>query len=259
MTERPRLLDLYCGEGGIARGYVAAGFDVVGVDLHNQSHFPGQEPMLKNRTPHFTFKQADAFAFLESPCFDLWGFSAIHASPPCQAYSITKHTHKVQHPDLLAQTRELLKSTGLPYVIENVVGAPMDNPVTLCGASFDLTAEDDNGEPLILKRHRQFEATFSLRPLPCKCKFYKDHLYKIGGVSGGGSKDRAHAENVRHGGYTPSKAVQEKLMGIDWMTQKGLNQAIPPSYGYFIGKQLIQHLDSTPSSSAPKEPDKCTD
>jgi DNA (cytosine-5)-methyltransferase 1 len=227
-----RLLDLFCGEGGIAKGYADAGFEVVGVDLNNQPRYP------------FPFEQADALHYLENAHQVRSGFfDAIHASPPCQAYSITKHTHKVQHPDLLGPTRELLKATGLPYIIENVVGAPMPGSVTLCGSVLCDDARDDDGTLLILKRHRQFESNVALVGSGCNCAVAKGNHYKIGGVYGGGSKDRAHAENVRHGGYTPAKHIQEQLMGINWMTQKGLNQAIPPAYGEFIGRQLISYLE----------------
>ena len=220
---------MFCGEGGIAKGYAEAGFEVVGLDLNNQPRYP------------FPFEQADALHYLVNAYQVRSGFfDAIHASPPCQAYSITKHTHKVQHPDLLGPTRELLKATGLPYVIENVVGAPMVNPIILCGSTLCKQVEDDDYTTLFLKRHRQFESNVSLYGNECACTLYRRwNKWKIGGVYGGGSKDREHAENVRHGGYTPAKHIQEQLMGIDWMTQKGLNQAVPPSYGKFIGEQLM--------------------
>ena len=228
-----RILDLFCGAGGSAVGYARAGFEVVGVDLNKQPHYP------------FEFYTGDALTVLEMlRDHPDWSdpVDAIHASPPCQAYSITKHTHKVQHPDLFAQTREFLKATGLPYVIENVVGAPMENPVTLCGSTLCETATDEDGTPLFLRRHRQFESNVLLFEGECRCVELKREGFKIGGVYGGGSRDRNHAENVRHGGYTPSKAVQERLMGIDWMTQKELNQAIPPAYTEFIGRQLMDAL-----------------
>ena len=247
---KPRLLDLFCGAGGAAMGYSRAGFDVVGMDIEPQKNYP------------FEFFKADALGCLrsggvsQSPYRELTfdAFDAIHASPPCQAYSITKHSHKVEHPDLLGPTRLLLQRTGLPWVIENVIGAPMEGYVTLCGAGFELQTVDDgiSSNPLVLKRHRQFESNLPIVGNECLCREYKDAGFKIGGVYGGGSPDRWHAENVRHGGYTPSKGVQERLMGIDWMTQKELNQAIPPAYTEFIGSQLLQHLGQ-PLSSPVKE------
>jgi len=227
----PRLLDLFCGAGGAAVGYSRAGFDVVGVDLNPQKRYP------------FPFEQADALHYLENARQVRNGFfQAIHASPPCQAYSITKHTHGVEHPDLLGPTRELLESTGLPYVIENVVGADMPGAVICCGSMLCEFATDDDYTKLFLKRHRQFESNIELQGTGCGCPELKRLGYKIGGVYGGGSRDRAWAENVRHGGYTPGKEIQEELMGIGWMTQKELNQAIPPAYTEFIGKQLIGSL-----------------
>ena len=230
---KPRLLDLFCGAGGSAMGYHRAGFDVVGVDLNPQKRYP------------FAFEQADALHYLANSRQIRNGFfDAIHASPPCQAYSITKHTHGVQHPDLLGPTRELLKATGLPYVIENVIGADMPGAVICCGAQLCpvVRGEGDDADGLVLKRHRQFESNINLTGSGCLCKGSKRVGLKVAGVYGGGSRDRAWAENVRHGGYTPSKAIQEQLMGIDWMTQKQLNQAIPPAYTEFIGKQLLSAL-----------------
>src|SRR5512134_3964137 len=96
----PRLLDLFCGAGGAAMGYHRAGFDVVGVDIKPQPHYP------------FEFYQADALTY------PLDGFDAYHASPPCQRYStITKYHGKEvteSHPDLLPTTRERLMLAGLP-------------------------------------------------------------------------------------------------------------------------------------------------
>jgi hypothetical protein len=122
---RPRLLDLFCGAGGAAVGYHRAGFDVVGVDINPQPRYP------------FEFHQADAMTF------PLDGFDAIHASPPCQAYSHgTPPDKRSNHPDLLDATRDRLNAAGLPWVIENVPRAPLRSPVILCGSQFDLTAHD---------------------------------------------------------------------------------------------------------------------
>lgn len=213
-------------------GYARAGFEVVGVDIEPQKNYP------------FEFIQGDALdpAWLS---YDDRGshFDAIHASPPCQAYSITKHSHSKEHPELVDPVREALRSTGLPYVIENVVGAPLLSPITLCGAAFDLKAIDTDGRPLVLKRHRLFESNLMLLAPACRCKEFRDLGVKIGGVYGGGSVDRAHAENVRRGGYTPAGDVRRALMGMEWTTINELSQAIPPAYTEFIGQQLLQHLN----------------
>lgn len=225
MSNRPRLLDLFCCQGGAAIGYARAGWDVVGVDVKTQRHYPYEHHV------------ADALEF------PLDGFDAIHASPPCQAYSITKHTHSVEHPDLLAATRERLVASGLPYVIENVPGAPLLHPVTLCGASFGLTATEDDGTPLVLKRHRLFESSVLLYAPPCACAAYAADGYRVAGAYGGGSRDSWYARNVRHGGYTPSKEMQERLIGCTHMTLHGLAQAVPPAYTEWLGRQLLAVLD----------------
>jgi DNA (cytosine-5)-methyltransferase 1 len=117
MPKRPRILDLYCGAGGVARGLMQAGFSVVGVDILPQPRYPGDE-----------FIQADALKYLATA--DLSGFSFVWSSPPCQAYSaVSRAPGKHRDADLVAPTREALKRTGLPYVIENVVGAPLFSPV----------------------------------------------------------------------------------------------------------------------------------
>jgi DNA (cytosine-5)-methyltransferase 1 len=217
--ERMRLLDLFCGAGGCSVGYARAGFEVVGVDINPQPRYP------------FEFHQADAMTF------PLDGFDVIHASPPCQTYSITRHTHSVEHPDLLGPTRGRLRESGLPYVIENVVGAPMPGAIELCGAAFNLHAFDPkSGLTLWLKRHRWFESNRPLwGPGGCFCKGKQ-----IGGVYGGGSHDIEWAKNVRKGGYTPPVPVMGALLGVDWMREKELHQAIPPAYTEFIGAQLLE-------------------
>jgi DNA (cytosine-5)-methyltransferase 1 len=138
----------------------------------------------------------------------------------------------------------LLKATGLPYIIENVVGADMPGAVICCGARLCPVVYTDPQAPegLVLKRHRQFESNIPLVGSGCLCKGSKWVGYKVGGVYGGGSSDRNHAEQVRRGGYTPAGNVRRELMGINWCTINELSQAIPPAYTEFIGIQLLQHL-----------------
>lgn len=198
-------------------GYHRAGFTVVGVDTKKQPRYP------------FEFHQADALTF------PLDGFDVIHASPPCQRYSTTRHTHQVEHPDLIVPIRERLVASGLFYVIENVPGAPMNKPVTICGATMDCIATDDDGVPLVLKRHRLFESNVAMSYTKCSCVSYRNRGYSVAGVYGGGSPNKAE----RWGGYTPAKHVQEQLIGADWMTLYGLAQAIPPVYTQWIGKHLF--------------------
>jgi DNA (cytosine-5)-methyltransferase 1 len=220
---KPRLLDLFCGAGGAGAGYARAGFDVVGVDIEPQPRYP------------FEFHQADAMTF------PLDGFDAIHASPPCQAYSVTKHTHSNEYPELIDDMRPRLEGAGVPWVMENVVGAPMRNPFVLCGTMFDLTADDTDGSVLFLRRHRLFESSHLVfLPRPCRCAAWKRAGLRVGGVYGGGSSDREHAKFVRRGGYTPGASVRRALMDMDWTTQNQLSQAIPPAYTEHIGRQLLQ-------------------
>lgn len=248
---RPKLLDLFCCEGGASMGYSRAGFDVYGVDLF--------EKFTRARYP-FASHKGDAILALarllagESIDFthrdgtveslSLADFDAIAASPPCQAYSITRHSHHNEHPDLVGPVRYLLRQTGLPYVMENVPGAPLDNPLVLCGAEFGLTAQDEDGRWLHLKRHRLFESNLLIVGMGgCQCQAFKRRGFGVGGAYGGGSVDRQHAKEVRRGGYTPAKPVREALLGIDWMTQNGLSQSIPPAYTRHIGEQLLAHLE----------------
>lgn len=167
-------------------------------------------------------------------------FDAIHASPPCQRYShgtVAGHAHK--HPDLIGITRDALVATGLPYVIENVPRAPLRDPVTLCGSMFALEAIDDDGTPLRMERHRLFESNVLLYP-PSVCDH--DPRVRVAGSYGGARRDKDEARLVRKGGYVPSKAVQYRLLGIDWMTEAGLYQSIPPAYTEWLGAQLLDHL-----------------
>jgi DNA (cytosine-5)-methyltransferase 1 len=220
---RPRLLDLYCCEGGAAVGYYRAGFEVFGVDLF--------EDYSQKRYPFASF-QGDALGSLY--CLD--GFDAIHASPPCQRHSAgTRAGNRDKYPDLIGPTRDSLVRTGLPYVIENVEGAPLVDPITLCGTMFGLTAVDDDGTKLYLKRHRLFESNVPL----VAPQHDEPKGVQWAGSYGGARRDKHEARNVRHGGYVPSKKVQQELLGIDWMTQKGMHQSLPPAYTEYIGRQLI--------------------
>lgn len=234
---RPRLLDLFRGEGGASQGYVDAGFDVTGVDLKPLGHRgPGR------------FIQGDALAYLAEHGRE---YDAIHASPPCQGYTIATAGNpaaRAKHVRLIAATRELLKLTGRPWVIENVEQArsQMVDPIMLCGRMFDLRADDADGHPLVLDRHRLFESNVPL-VAPAHPKHGDEQVAGVYGGSRRSSKpnatpadDRYAARYERHGGYVPrSNAVQQALLGIDWMSVKGMQESIPPAYARHIGEQLL--------------------
>lgn len=216
---RPRLLDLFCCAGGCSVGYARAGFEVVGVDLVLQPDYP------------FEFHLANALTF------PLDGFDAVHASPPCKAHTTLSalrrgHTQGElfdPHPDLVGPTRDRLVASGLPYVIENVVGAPLVDPVLYCGSSFGL----------LVRRHRLFESNVPIEAPPCDHKA-QPVVLGVYGHGGGftGSKGK---------GTTVSGAVAAEALGITHtVDQSRLSQAIPPAYTEHIGRQLIAYLEARP-------------
>ena len=218
------MLDLFCCEGGAAKGYSDAGFEVVGVDLDGK---------YAKRYP-YEFHQGDAIEFAKEHGHE---FDVIHASPPCQHASAgTRAQDRSKYPALIEPTREALEATGLPYVIENVKGAALRDPIMLCGRMFNLRTEDTDGVELVLDRHRLFETNIDL-PQPFHPKHGKE---QVGGSYGGARRDKHEARHVRHGGYVPAKEVQERLLGIDWMTQYGLYQSLPPAYTQYVGRWLMK-------------------
>jgi DNA (cytosine-5)-methyltransferase 1 len=207
---KPRLLDLFCGAGGAAVGYARAGFDVVGVDFRPQPNYP------------FEFHKADAFTY------PMRGFDVVHASPPCQAYSSAARLRNGTscRPRLIEAVREKLKKR--PYVIENVPGAPLIEPVTLCGSSFNLQ----------VRRHRLFESNLPLWGRRCA-----HHLQStVVGVYG----DHPQKTLVSRK-FTAMRAgnVEDanEAMNTGWMQTWGeVKEAIPPAYTEFIGRQLLECL-----------------
>ncbi len=231
----PRLLDLYCCEGGAAKGYLDAGFDeVVGVDINKDFWYRYAGGHLQKNSKFVT---GDALSYLIQ---NGEKFDAVHASPPCQFYSIgTAPEHRDNHPDLIEPTRMALDMIGKPYVIENVEGARgvMKDPIMLCGSMFNLYAKDYDGEMLRMERHRLFESNWDLKAPSVKC-FHPDTI-RVAGAYGGGTSNK-DKKRVGRGGYVPKSEVLRELMRIDWMTRRGLNQAIPPAYTRFIGEQLLK-------------------
>jgi DNA (cytosine-5)-methyltransferase 1 len=220
-----RLLDLYCKAGGASKGYSDAGFDVVGIDIKKQKRYP------------YEFIKADCLEILQDLDY-LRTFDVIAASPPCQTHSRTKHLRDAQGGtttklDLIPQTRAALIESGVPYVIENVPGAPLINPVQFCGSSFGLK----------VRRHRLFESSIEITGSVCK---HKEQGKPIGVY--GAMNDTAQGLDKATGKYviggSTAKSVEEarNAMGIDWMIWGELVEAIPPAYTYAIGKQLLEVL-----------------
>ncbi len=212
---KPRLLDLFCGAGGAAMGYHRAGFEVVGVDIRPQPNYP------------FEFVQADL-----SQGLDIEGdFDAVHASPPCQRWTRSKNAE--QHPDLIWPTRAQLETTGLPYVIENVVRAPLLIAAVLCGSSFGLR----------VRRHRAFETSFPLGLVPPCAHTGHEFITVAGGGPNPASFNRG--PNATGGPDRKPRNLADALgaLGVDWkMTRAEANEAIPPAYTELIGHQLLQHI-----------------
>lgn len=210
------LLDLFCGAGGAARGYQEAGFYVVGVDNKPQPRYAGDEFIL-----------GDALAFLENGSSK--GFDVIHASPPCQAYSNLSRRGLGQesHPKLIEPTRRLLQIYGLPYVIENVVGAPLIDPIQLCGSSFRLR----------VRRHRLFESNVPLKGKNCSHDWQNSH--PIYDVYQHGRWIKTGVAYVFGSGGRKANEHWKEAMGIPWMTSREIVEAIPPAYTKWIGEQLL--------------------
>jgi DNA (cytosine-5)-methyltransferase 1 len=204
---RYRALDLFCCAGGASMGLHRAGFDVVGVDIRPQPNYP------------FEFHQADALTF------PLDGFDFIWASPPCQAYSwAAKRWKEIERADLLDPIRQRLLTQPVPFVIENVVGAPLRADLVLMGQMFGLR--------VIKRRHfelHRFGAMQPARVKPGRIGFGPDDFVTVAGHGGDGSARLANWQDAT---------------GINWMNKKEMAEAIPPAYAEFIGRAAIAHLDS---------------
>jgi len=204
-----KLLDLFCGAGGASMGYARAGFEVTGMDIKHGKRYP------------FTYIKRDVMSLRPE---DLEGYDVIHASPPCQTFSATRHLRNAQgkttsKKDYLAQIRSLLVVSGKPYVIENVKGAPLLDAVQVCGSAFGLK----------VRRHRLFESNMPLKGTDC-------HHAEQGRPVGiyGSMRDE-----IPGGGHTAKTMSEAKdAMGIEWMIWGELVEAIPPAYTHHIGMQL---------------------
>jgi len=205
-------LDLFCGAGGASKGIADAGFEVYGVDSAHQPNYP------------FEFIQEDAVQFMSQGLED---FDFIWASPPCQAYSWSsagRRKEGYEYADLVEVTREFLKNSGKPYIIENVVGAPLINPVRLCGTMFP---------ELKVFRHRIFESNVSLG-ITRGCAHEGHEAKKRRGDSGDFFTVAGH--------WVGTTAEWSDAMGINWMTKSELAQAIPPAYSYYLSNQIKEFI-----------------
>lgn len=204
---KPRLLDLFCGAGGATKGYQRAGFHVTGVDIVAQPNYCGDD-----------FYLADAMSYRL-----FGGWEAIHASPPCQKYTKARKLRGNSHSDLIGPLRDRLVTSGIPWVIENVPGAPLKNPALLCGTMFGLR----------VYRHRLFETSwpmpFMLHPAHHKAQVKMGRPCKEGDV-------------IQPVGNFSGVEYARRAMEIPWMTQQEMREAIPPAYTEFVGRELWRLL-----------------
>lgn len=206
--KRPKALDLFCCAGGASMGYHRAGFDVVGVDINPQPHYP------------FEFHRADALTF------PLDGFDFIAASPPCQAYTLCQRIRDNDHPDLIEPIRARLIVAGAPYAIENVPGAPLIKPIELCGGMFP---------GLRVYRHRLFECSFSVEQ-----PMHQPHVAKLTKMG----RKVAPGTFMHVVGNFTGAALAREAMGIEWMTRDELREAIPPAFTEYVGRAAIEYLSA---------------
>lgn len=250
---KPRALDAFSGEGGATRGLMAAGFCVTAID--------NDPNRLKRNPAPYKIIVEDAVVYIHDHGHE---FAFVWTSPPCQDYSrgtaaMRAHGRTTSHLRLIAATREELKRAGVAWLIENVedAKAEMRDPILLCGRMFNLTADDADGFPLVLERHRVFESSI---PLTAPAHPSHSEGWAAGGYGGSrrakrlpgeslaevAPRDRFEARYVRKGGYVPRSAdVQAQLLGgVTGMTQIGRFLSIPPVYAQYLGGQVMDFLAS---------------
>lgn len=209
---KPRCLDLFCGAGGAAMGLHRAGFDVVGWDIKPGLNYPFERHI---------GNALDA---------RLEGFDFVWASPPCQAHTALKHVTGKAYECFIERTRQKLKDWGGPFIIENVMGAPLNNPVMLCGSSFGLR----------VRRHRLFESNQTLAIPRCNHASQPEPI----DVSGTGSAQLGERKKKTGGKCRKPANLDEarRIMEMPWASRREIAQAIPPAYSEFLGKQIIKML-----------------
>ena len=206
-----KLLDLFCGVGGASVGYARAGFEVHGVDLKHGKRYP------------YTYTRADVLDVLQDHKF-IQQFDVIHASPPCQTHSITQHLRNAQGKttskiDLIPETRAALIAADKPYIIENVPGSPLINPIQLCGSSFGLK----------VRRHRLFESNMPLEGSVCNHKLQGRPVGVYGSLN----------DEIPQGGKTAATINEARdAMGMPWAIWTELVEAIPPAFTEYLGGQV---------------------
>lgn len=220
-----RILDLFCGGGGAAAGYVKAGHSVYGVDIDPQPSYLGSGAI--------AFVQMDALAYL---VLHGGAYDFIHASPPCQPYSkaVSSRSSKwndtlgKDEPALIPVLQDVLERVGKPYVIENVRDAIpyLHNPMLLCGSMFGLD----------IPRHRFFESSIPLAWPPHDAKACRGMAKRAAERRGWDYRDMTVTGKGRRAGWSERAS---ELMGITHpMRQHDLKEAIPPAYTEWIGRQL---------------------
>lgn len=199
-------------------GYARAGFEVEGVDITPQPHYP------------FKFYQTDAFTF------PLDGYDAYHASPECKRHCqaiACRPGYRDKYTDQITPTRPLLLATNKPYVIENVPWAKhlLHNPIMLCGTMFGLK----------VKRHRYFESNVDLGlllPAGCGCHGKAGYTNANRGIS----SFAKGAKLISVTGHNFCMDDARVAMGMGWANREELSQAIPPLYTEYIGQQLLRAM-----------------
>lgn len=228
-----RVLDLYCCSGGAGRGYQLAGAVVDGVDIVDRPRYVGP------------FRRWDAIDFLKRFGPEIHAeYDLIHASPPCQAgCTLTNGTNASkgwgrEHEQLVPETRRLLDSIGLPYVIEQPSGHKglIRTDLRLC---MDMLPMRGPVLPPWVMRHRDFEVSGFTVPQP----LHRKHRGRVRGMRHGVVYDGPYVAAYGSGGGKATVAEMQHALQIDWTTEREeLTEAIPPEYTRYIGAAFAQSL-----------------